>query len=88
MVYLCPFSGTKASIKPEPEEILSVPRELQIAGLHNLPSAESSIYPQSVFKVGISKQDDSQLRERFIYRMDDTSNFIKINLPAEKNRIN
>ena len=65
MVYLCPFSGTKASIKPEPEEILSVPGELQIAGLHNLPSAESSIYPQSVLKVGILKQDTSQLPERF-----------------------
>ena len=64
MVYLCPFSGTKASIKPEPEEILSVPGELQIADLHNLPSAESSIYPQSVFKVGISKQDNSQLCKR------------------------
>lgn len=68
MVYLCPFSGTKASIKPEPEEILSVPGELQIASLHNLPSAESSIYPQSVqsvLKVGILKQDNSQLPERF-----------------------
>ena len=69
MVYLCPFSGTKASIKPEPEEILSVPGELQIAGLHNLPSAESSIYPQSVLKVGIRiilnyKKDNIQLYER------------------------
>ena len=41
MVYLCPFSGTKASIKAEPEEILSVPGELQIVGLHNLPPAEA-----------------------------------------------